>query len=78
MHTTRNVSTNKERSDARYNPRDQWDEHLECGQIRPFTYGRVNSVTQNANVNTNANEERREGTERKFLWYIDAHRTECE
>jgi hypothetical protein len=28
----------------------------ERGQIRPFVYGRVNLVTQNANANANANE----------------------
>ena len=28
---------------------------LECAQIRPSTYGRVNPVTQNTNANANAN-----------------------
>jgi hypothetical protein len=28
---------------------------LECAQIRPSTYGRVNSVTQNTNANANTN-----------------------
>jgi hypothetical protein len=27
---------------------------LECGQVRPFAYDRVNPVTQNANANANA------------------------
>jgi hypothetical protein len=40
-------------ADARYNPKDQWDEHLSARQMRPFIYGRVNSVTQNANANAN-------------------------
>jgi hypothetical protein len=41
-------------TDARYNPSDHCDEHLSAGQIRPFTYGRVKSVTANANANVNA------------------------
>jgi hypothetical protein len=40
-------------ADARYNPKDQWDEHLSARQMRPFIYGRVNSVSQNANANAN-------------------------
>jgi hypothetical protein len=43
---TRTTTVFSVMTNAKYNPSDQWDEHLiECRQIRPFTYGRVNPVT---------------------------------
>ena len=43
------------RRHSQCNPTSQFDETLECGQIRPFAYDCANTVTQPANANANAN-----------------------